>query len=62
MRDAVLALVGLAGWCLITAALAAWISALVWPISFGVLFVGLVGFRAVAHILWHGVTTFLPKE
>lgn len=62
MRDALIVAVGLGGWCAITYAVAALTTPLLWPLSLGLLLVGVIGVRRVAHILWHGVTTFLPKE
>jgi hypothetical protein len=62
VRDALICALGLGGWCAITYALASLTTPLLWPLSLGLLLLGVIGVRKVGHILWHGVTTFLPAE
>ena len=61
MRDWALGLAALIGWCAVTYGLARLTSPWVWPLSLGLLLLSVVGFRVLAHLAWHGVTTFLPK-
>lgn len=62
MRDALAAALALAGWAALTYGLARLLSPIVWAVSVGLLLLGVVGWRTVAFLLWHGFTTFLPKD
>lgn len=56
MRDeALTGLAALAGWALLTWAVAALVSAWAWPISGGLLLLSLTGWRLIAVVVWEGL-------
>lgn len=60
-RDLSFLALTIVGWFGITYGVARLTTPLVWPISLGLFCLSVIGLRVLAHLAWHGVTTFLPK-